>query len=356
MTLRDSCRDQRILPASATKALSMAAGLLLGLTVAAQTAQAAASGLRYTPDTHGVVPIPAGERQLQTVVAEPYFKVSDKALQLEGPAFDREGNLYFVEVFGGSVMKLTKDKKLSTVLPKNAYGSAGLAVHKDGRIFMAGLGNFKDTGVVVAFNPDGGQLQTIIPASAGYLPDDLVFDAEGGFYFTDFKGTSTQPTGGVYHVSPDFKTITPLMPNMAVPNGVALSPNGKVLWADEFSNGRLHRVELANATTIAPFGTTVTYQFQGHAPDSMRTDRDGNVYVAMYQQGRVLVFNDNGLPIGQILLPGREKGHNLRSTSLAFVPGTNEVLIVTNDADRGQGSTIYRAKGFAPGVQLFSHQ
>jgi sugar lactone lactonase YvrE len=50
----------------------------------------------------------------------------------------------------------------------------------------------------------------------------------------------------------------------------------------------------------------------------MRADADGNLYVAMYGQGRVMVFNKNGLPIGQVLLPGRRDGHNLRSTSMAF--------------------------------------
>ena len=273
------------------------------------------SALTYTAETRGVAPIAAPERTLQTVTAEPYFKVSDKALQLEGPSFDRNGNLLFVEVFGGSVLRLTPDKKLSTLVPENKFGSAGLAVHKDGRIFLAGLGNFKDTGTVVAFNADGSNMQTIIPASAGYLPDDIVFDQKGGFYFTDFKGTSTKPTGGVYYVSPDFKKITPVLQNMAVANGVALSQKDRLLWTNEFSAGRLHRVELGDAVTIAPFGTTVPYNFVGHAPDSMRTDADGNVYVAMYQQGRVMVFNDNGIPIGQILLPGRDSGHNLRSTS-----------------------------------------
>lgn len=314
------------------------------------------SALSYTAENQGVVPIPAPERGLQTVTAELYFKVSDKGLQLEGPSFDRQGNLLFVEVFGGSVLRLTPDKKLSTFVPENKFGSAGLAVHKNGRVFLAGLGNFKDTGTVVAFNADGTGMQTIIPASAGYLPDDIVFDQTGGFYFTDFKGTSTKPTGGVYYVSPDFKTITPVLLNMAVANGVALSQKDKLLWTNEFSSGRLHRVELADAVTIAPFGTAVPYQFVGHAPDSMRTDSDGNVYVAIYQQGRVMVFNDNGIPIGQILLPGRERGHNLRSTSLAFVPDSNEVLIVTNDAAGGEGSTIFRAKGFAKGTALFSHQ
>jgi lactonase len=351
-----SPRSSRRLPGRLAAGASLAALAILAGCAASSGLGSSGSALTYTAETQGIVPMPAPERALQTVTAEPYFKVSDQALQLEGPSFDRSGNLLFVEVFGGSVLKLTPDKKLSTLVPENKFGSAGLAVHKDGRIFLAGLGNFKDTGTVVAFNADGSNLQTIIPASAGFLPDDIVFDQKGGFYFTDFQGTSTKPTGGVYYVSPDFKTTTPVLANMAVANGVALSQKDKLLWTNEFSAGRLHRVELANATTIAPFGTTVPYHFLGHAPDSMRTDSDGNVYVAMYQQGRVMVFNDNGIPIGQILLPGRDAGHNLRSTSLAFVPGTNEVLIVTNDGPGGQGSMIFRARGFAKGTTLFSHQ
>jgi lactonase len=45
----------------------------------------------------------------------------------------------------------------------------------------------------------------------------------------------------------------------------------------------------------------------------------------MYGQGRVLVFNYNGIPIGQVLLPGRAQGHNLQSTSMAIKPGTNDL-------------------------------
>jgi sugar lactone lactonase YvrE len=72
----------------------------------------------------------------------------------------------------------------------------------------------------------------------------------------------------------------------------------------------------------------------GPAPDSMRADTDGNVYVAIYSQGRVLAFNRNGIPIGQILLPGRDEGHNLLSTSLSIKPGTNDVYIVTRRRQR----------------------
>ena len=147
-----------------------------------------------------------------------------------------------------------------------------------------------------------------------------------------------------------------MLKNLAVANGIALSPDGKELWVTEFSRGLLHRVELTDATTIAPFGTAIAYHFTGPAPDSMRADADGNLYVAMYQQGRVLVFNKNGMPIGQILLPGREDGHNLRSTSIAIRPGTNELYIVTNDWKSGQGTTIFQSKAFANALPLYSHQ
>jgi lactonase len=304
----------------------------------------------------GPFAIPVSERALHTIVAEPYFQVSDKGLQLEGASFDRQGDLLFVDVFGGTIFRLTTGKKLSTVLAPNERGSAGIAIHKDGRLFVAGLGNFVDTGSVFWINPDGSQLTTIIPTSAGYLADDLVLDRNGGFYFSDFKGTSTQPAGGIYYVSPDFQTITPLLPNMALANGVCLSPDGRALWATESSAGRLHRVELSEPpTTIARFGTAVPYYFSGFAPDSLRTDSAGNVYVAMYSQGRVLVFNPSGVPIGQILLPKRESGHNMRTTSVGFFPGTDEMVILTNDADGGEGSWIFRAKGYAKGATLYSH-
>ena len=185
-----------------------------------------------------------------------------------------------------------------------------------------------------------------------------MFDARGGFYFADFRGASTDAKGSVYYVSPNSGTITPVLPHPAMANGVALSPDGKELWATEFSRNLLHRVELANATTATPCGTAIAYHFTGPAPDSMRADADpeGNLYVAMYGQGRVLAFNRNGIPIGQVLLPGREEGHNLRSTSMAIRPGTDNLRIVASDGTSGQGATIFRAWAFAKALPLYSHQ
>ncbi|WP_405123662.1 SMP-30/gluconolactonase/LRE family protein [Pseudomonas sp. M20] len=312
--------------------------------------------LNYPTQGQQLYATAVAEKDLLTVTAQPWFKVTDEAWQLEGPAFDRQGNLLFVEVLGGQVLKVDTQGQLQVVVAKNARGSAGLAIHKDGRLFVAGLGNYVDTGNLTVYDANGKKPEVIIDANKGFLVDDLVFDAHGGFYFTDLKGTSTEPTGGVYYVPADHKSIVPILPNMANANGIALSPDGKRLWVTEFGTGLLHRVELKDAQSIAPFGAVVVYRFHGPSPDSMRVDADGNVYVAQYSQGRVLVLNPNGLPIGQILLPGREAGHFLFSTSMALKPGTREVYLVANDGDRGQGSMIFRARGFAQALPLFSHQ
>ena len=310
--------------------------------------------LSYTGITRGLAPTPACERGLPTATAEPFFKVSNASLALEGPAFDRQGNLLFVDIYGGRVLRLSPDRVLTTVYTDAALQPAGIAVHRDGRIFVAAVGNFT-AGRIIALGADGGE-QTIVPASAGYAPNDLVFDRSGGFYFTDFRGTSTSPTGGVHYVSPDFATITAVLPSMSAANGIALSPDGKVLWATEYCAGRLHRVDLNDAVTPARSGSSIPYHFVGRGPDSMRADADGNVYVAMNRQGRVLAFGSHGIPIGQILLPGREEDRFLRSTSLAFVPGSRDVVIVARDEFGDGGAMIFRAQALTKGVTLFSHQ
>jgi len=326
-----------------------------------QNATRDARTLAYSSLTRGLAPIPAGERDLPTATAEPLFKVSDSALSLEGAAFDRQGKLLFLDIMGGRVLRLAADHVLTTVYTEENLHPAGIAVHRDGRIFLACLGAMNSrgqfsAGSVIAIDPDGGNRHTIVPTSAGHVLDDMVFDNAGGFYMTDYRGTSTTAPGGVYYVTPDFKTTTPVLQNLCAPNGVALSPDGKVLWATEFANNRLHRVELSAPGMIGRSGSSVPYHFVGRAPDSMRTDADGNVYVAMYHQARFLVFNPYGIPIGQILLPGRENNQFLKSTSLALLPGSRDLVMLARDELGGGGSMVFAARGIAPGFAMFSHQ
>jgi lactonase len=324
--------------------------------VSSASAQSSAPGLTYDAHTRSAVPLPPSERALQTAVAVTWFKVSDEGRILEGAIFDRSGNLLFCDVSGRRVLRLTPARQLSTLVTLDTLSPGGLAFHPDGRLFIAALDIPNGRGAILAVQPDGSGLQAIVPPVTGYMPNDLVFDSKGGFYFTDFKGNATEPKGGVYYAAPDLTTIRPVLPNLAMANGLALGPDGKTLWATEFGRNLLHRIELADATTIAPIGSAIAYHFTGPAPDSMRADADGNVYVAIYGQGRVLAFNRNGIPIGQVLLPGRDGGHNLASTSLAIDPARNDLYAVSSDMDKGQGASVFRTKSFSKGLPPASFQ
>ena len=98
-------------------------------------------------------------------------------------------NLLFVDVATGRVFKLTPERQLSIVLKENSFGASGLAVHKDGRIFIASVGDMQ-RGSVRAIEPNGTREQMIVAPDAGFLVNDLVFDNQGGFYFTDSRGNS----------------------------------------------------------------------------------------------------------------------------------------------------------------------
>jgi lactonase len=301
-----------------------------------------------------VVPLPPAEKGLPVIKAEPWLEVDKGDAFLEGPAFDRQGNLFITSIFDSRILKITPDKKVSLILKQDGLLPDGMAIHKDGRLFLACL-----SGKVAALNPDGTNL-TVVEAKYEGCPkagNDLVFDAKGNLYVTDFTGNAADPTGGVYWYSSDFKTIKPVFKNLASGNGVALSPDGKVLWVAETCRNQLHRLELLDdGVTINPIaGAGISYRFMG-APggcDSMRVDEAGNVYQALIFQGRVLIMSNTGIPVAQVLIPGRDEGKLLRTTNLAFKPGTDQAFITTSGTG---GAWIYKFKGLAKGLKLYSHQ
>lgn len=292
---------------------------------------ASKSAFDYSGRNTSALPIPPSEREIQTVEPNEIAVAGNAGQTLEGALFAPNGDFLFCNVSDGKVQRLTPDGKLEEVLEIRDFAPGGLAWHKDGRLFVAGINQKERKGGIIAFSPANKSTETIIDPSAGYLPNDLVFDREGGFCFSDFRGSATQPDGGLYYVAPDLKSITQLIPNMAQANGAALSPDGRMLWATEYGRSLLHRVNPDSATTVPLTGSKILYHFTGPAPDSMRVDNDGNVYVALVGQGRVLIFNLAGIPIGQVLLPGRDQGLNLRSTSLAFHPEKPEMRIVSGN-------------------------
>ena len=92
----------------------------------------------------------------------------------------------------------------------------------------------------------------------------------------------------------------------------------------------------------------------GPGGDGIRVDVEGNMYLAVNFEGRILIFNAQGVPVAGVLLPGRDRGESLSTSNLVFKPGTNEVYMVAS-GDLG-GAWIYKFQGLAKGLPLFSHQ
>ena len=286
--------------------------------------------------------IPTFEPGLQTVTAEKFIKAYDEALTLEGLCFDRNGDMYFTSTQGYSIFKVNMaTKALVTIFHRKNVRPAAVKIHKDGRLFVCCVSN-ETAGGLIIMNADGSNPEYILK---GYSVNDMVFDSSGGFYFTDFIGSFREPIGGIYYVSPDFQKITPFCRNMCQPTGIALSRDGSILWAVELQAQRLHRFAIHTGRA------TIPYRFIGFVgPDSCSIDADDNLYVALADQGRVMVFNHYGTPIGQVLMPGRAEGHHLFTTHPMVRPNARELYITCKDtASDSEGSWIFRSGSFAAG-------
>lgn len=310
--------------------------------------------LKYRNDDE-FCPLPESEKHLQTITASHFVDIPMDGVKpglniLEGLCFDSRGEaLYVCNTPLGKIYKVdikSKEISLFADLPDNMAPSA-IKIHKDGRLFIT-IAASSEGGFVLIMSDEGEILDKIVTGT-GKLIDDMVFAKNGGFYFTDLGGSLEDKSAGVYYVEPDYKNVHPVITKgMIGTNGIALDPEWKHLWITEFGAGKLHHFGIEeDGYTLEPISSSTPYYFTGlEGPDSCIIDEDGNLYVAMCGQGRFLVFNRNGIPIGNILIPGREKGRMCKSTHIAIRPGTNEAYMCSADMKSGQ-SAIYVAKVYA---------
>jgi lactonase len=301
-----------------------------------------------------VVPIPPDLVGLPTIVAVPWFQLASSTdYLLEGPAFDREGNLFVTSVPNGIVFKITPQKQMIVIFKDEKIRVNGSAFHKNGILFIVCL-----TGELLTIDPDTYKATFVYPSYQGksLTMNDLVFDSKGNAYVTDFTGTVADPTGGVFRISSDAKTVQPVVLNLASPNGISLSPKSDILWVGESSRNCVLRIALLeDGIKCNPVvGVLPVYYSAGcFGPDSNKVDSAGNLYQCIMGQGRIIVLNAIGIPVANVIVPGRDDGKSLRTSNLAFKPGTNEGYITTSGED---GAWIYTFKGLAEGLPLFSHQ
>lgn len=292
-------------------------------------------------------------QEYETLTAQLWAEISTETFMTEGLCFDRSGeNLYFVNVYEGKILCLNMVQKLCRIVYESAGEKFGaVKIDRAGRLFVCSLGDLKSGGGIFAIDQDGNNREEIVPAAYNYMVDDLAFDREGNIYFTDLKGDVCNPCGGVYRVSAVDGEISQVMKGLASPNGIAFSEDYTGIWVTEMNANRLLYGRFDESRSKVE--TSVAAHLNGrNGPDSCCVDEKGNVYIAMYGQGRIVVVRKNGVPVGQIVFPQTEKGNVMNTATVALIPGTCEVVIGATDMTEGSVG-LYRASALAGPAQTF---
>lgn len=249
----------------------------------------------------------------------------------EGPVALSDGSILFVEIRAGKISRLGVDGQLRVVVACGG-GPNGAAIGPDGALYVCNNGGSAYApGHFVATGPapdyEGGSIQRVDLASGtttvlythcnGHrlsAPNDLVFDAAGGFYFTDFgkKHARSRDHGGVYYALPDGSRITELAYPVQAPNGIGLSPDGSVLYVAETETSRLWAFDVVAPGTIhklpfpSPHGGRLVCGLPGFQRfDSLALEANGNICVATLITGQVCVISPSGALLRTVQFPDR---------------------------------------------------
>jgi gluconolactonase len=242
----------------------------------------------------------------------------------EGPAFDRNGDLFVVDVDTGDISIISPDGQVKIFI--NTGGAPnGAKFHTNGDLYVAD----RQKGII-AVSPDG-KIKVIVDHYQGkkfHGPNDLIFDTKGNLYFTDPHGSSAEnPFGCVYRFSSS---------GLAFPNGLVLSQDERYLFVANTRKNRILRYVFS-----PPFRSYIFSQLSGGwGPDGLAFDVAGNLYVAHYGGGDVVILNPKGEILERVPVGG---GH---PTNVAFGGPDHKTVYVTET----ETGSIYRFNADYPGL------
>lgn len=161
---------------------------------------------------------------------------------------------------------------------------------------------------VIADRHDGKRLNS---------PNDVVVKSDGSIWFTDpsygiqsnyegYRAKPEQPSCNVYRVDPATGTVTMVVNDFKMPNGLAFSPDESKLYvadsgATHFSDGPHHIRAFDVDADSKLSGGSVLYTTDVGVPDGFRIDSDGNIWTSA-GDGIHCVAPDGTL-LGKILIP-----------------------------------------------------
>jgi gluconolactonase len=263
---------------------------------------------------------------------------------LEGPSFDRAGNLYVVDIPFGRIFRISPELEWSLFAEYDGWPN-GLAIHRDGTIWIADYRRG-----LLTLDPKGkGPLQP--HPVLGHRNsesfrglNDLTFDAEGNCYFTDQGQTGLHdPTGRVYRLRTN-GALELVLSGIPSPNGVALNAHGRALLVAVTRANQVWRGPLLADGTVSKVGAFRTF-FGTSGPDGLAVDVENRLVVAHASLGGAFVLNVRGEVTHFVKSPA---GSTV--TNVAFRPGTSRLVLTESET-----GTILEADLPCAGAPVYSH-
>ncbi|MCH2568719.1 MAG: SMP-30/gluconolactonase/LRE family protein [Pseudomonadales bacterium] len=254
-------------------------------------------------------------------------EITDQLQFPEGPIAMPDGSVILVEIMRGTLSRVMPDGEIQVVAEPGG-GPNGAAIGPDGHCYICNNGGFEwsrssrglifpgnqasdyTTGRIEKINVETGVVEKLYTDCDGEPlkgPNDIVFDKEGGFWFTDHGKNRARDRDrtGVYYATVDGQHIVEAIFPMEAPNGIGLSPDENTLYVAETPTGRLWAYALAAPGEIdrsqRPF--MMAQIPDHHMFDSLAVDAEGNVCVATLINGGITIHSADGEFAKHISMP-----------------------------------------------------
>ena len=238
----------------------------------------------------------ANSNSHRLIASAPVNKLASDFRFTEGPIADAYGNIYFTDIPNNRIHIVSADGNLSTFL-ENSGGANGLYFDTSGNLLACQGGDRKVVSIdpernitVIADSYDGKKLNS---------PNDLWLDPKGGIYFTDprygNRDNMEQDGEHVYYITPDRKKVIRVIDDMARPNGIIGTPDGKRLYVADHGGNLTFTYRINHDGSLSD-----KKLFAAQGSDGITMDTEGNVYLT---SGKVNIYNIKRELIGSIETP-----------------------------------------------------
>ncbi|MFN4884188.1 MAG: SMP-30/gluconolactonase/LRE family protein [Burkholderiales bacterium] len=263
---------------------------------------------------------------------------------LEGPSFDRQGNLWFVDIPFGRIFRIDPKGNWDLVTQYDGWPN-GLKFHRDGSAYIC---DYKKG--LLRLDTVTGKIETILETaySEGFKGlNDLHFASNGDLYFTDQGQTGiADPTGRVFRLRAD-GGLDRLVSNIPSPNGITLSTTEKHCYVAVTRSQQVWRLPLMADGSISKTGVAIQLSGGAAGPDGIEMDGDNGLLVCHLGVG-IWRFDANMLPTHLIY---SENPHHHHLANLCFGGPDLKTVYITESLS----GDILVAQLPVAGKRMFGH-